>query len=193
MYTLQTTVEVNGASFGIREKGDFRMVLDCFTALNDKELSETERLYACMIIFYEDFNDIEDIFKHKDIFTQLRDEMFLFFNQGEENVKSNTNNHRLVDWDKDSNLICSAINNVTHQEIRSLDYLHWWTFMGYYMSIGDCPLATIITLRHKIVENEKLEKHEKKFIQQNPEYFNRDMRSNEQKEVDEYIRKLWSE
>lgn len=193
MYSLQTSVEVNGASFGIREKGDFRMVLDCFKALNDEELDNFERLYAALIIFYEDFNSIEDVLAHDDILKELSDAMILFFNQGEENLKSNTDNHKLIDWEKDSNLVCSAINNIAGQEIRALPYLHWWTFLGYYTAIGECPLTTIITIRYKIANNEKLEKYEKKFKADNPEFFDIDMRSNTQKEADDYIRKLWGE
>lgn len=193
MYDLQTKVEINGEPFGIREKGDFRMVLDCFKALNDKELSDMERLYAALIIFYEDFEDIEDVLKKDKILKELTDEMFKFFNQGQEDLQSNTGGHKLIDWDKDSNLICSAINNVAKQEIRSLDYLHWWTFLGYYTAIGECPLSNIVSLRYKIANGEKLEKHEKKFIQDNPDFFNIDMRSNTQKQAEEYVRKLWGE
>lgn len=193
MYNLQTKVEINGASFGIRNKGDFRMVLDCFKVLNDMDLDGVERIYSSLIIFYEDFEDIEDVLDQEDIMKELVEAMFLFFNEGEENIKSNTNNHRLIDWEKDSNLVCSAINNVAGQEIRALEYLHWWTFLGYYMAIGECALTTIVTIRNKIANEEKLEKYEKKFRQQNPEYFNIDMRSNSQKEADQYIRQLWGE
>lgn len=192
MYELQTSVQINQASFDIRNKGDFRMVLDCFKALNDDELTQLEKIYICLIIFYEDFNSIEDVDKHLDIIEQLESEMFLFFNCGDANVKSNTNNKKLVDWEKDSNIIIPAINNVAHTEVRALEYLHWWTFIGYYMSIGECLFGTVVSLRKKIAENEKLEKYEKKFIQDNPEYFNIDTRSNEQKAADEYFRSLWS-
>lgn len=169
------------------------MILDCFKALNDVELDEVERLYAALIIFYEDFEDIEDIIDRQDMIKDLSDAMFLFFNQGQEELQSNTGGHKLIDWDKDSNLICSAINNISKQEIRSLEYLHWWTFLGYYTAIGECPLSNIVAIRYKIANGEKLEKHEKKFVQDNPDYFNIDMRSNTQKEAEEYIRQLWGE
>lgn len=193
MYELTTSIKINQAPFAIRNKGDFRMVLDCFQALNDKDLSETEQVYAAMIIFYEDFNDIEDIFAHSDIIIPLQEEMMKFFNGGKAELKSNTQNYSLIDWDKDSNLICSAINNVAKQEIRALDYLHWWTFLGYYTAIGECPLSTIVSIRYKIAHGEKLDKAEKKFRQNNPEYFDIDLRSKEQQEADDYIKKLWGD
>ena len=189
MYELKTSVEVEQASFSIRNKGDFRMVLDCFEALNDPELSDMEKLYTCLIIFYEDFNDIKDI--PHNLIKILQEEMIRFFNAGEEN-SSNTHGYRLVDWLKDSNLICSAINNVAKQEIRALDYLHWWTFLGYYNAIGECALTSIVSIRYKIAKGEKLDKAEQKFRNDNPEYFNIDLRSREQKEADDYVDKLWN-
>lgn len=193
MYSLQTTISVNQASFGITDKGDFRMVLDCFKALNDEELSDTEKMYASLIIFYEDINSIEDIYANAEYIEGLQIEMMKFFNGGEpeDEQSAKAKQYRLIDWDKDSNLICSAINNVAKTEVRALDYLHWWTFLGYYMAIGDCALTTIITIRSKIAKNEKLEDYEKKFRNENPEYFTIDMRSNEQREADNYIQNLW--
>lgn len=193
MYTLQTSVEIDGASFGIRNKGDFRMVLDCFKALNDEELSPQERVYASLIIFYEDFNSIEDLLEYEDILNDLQKEMYLFFDNAREDIQSNTSGHNLVDWDKDSSLICSAINNVANQEIRSLEYLHWWTFLGYYMAIGECLFSYILDIRYKMANGEKLEKYEKKFRDKNPHYFNIDMRTSDQKQADEYVRQLWGD
>ena len=193
MYELNTSVEVGQASFAIRNKGDFRMVLDCFKAMNDTELSETERLFATLIIFYEDFEDISDIPRDKETLIALQKGMMDFFNACDTELKkSNTGGFTLIDWEKDSNLIVSAINNVAKQEIRALDYLHWWTFLSYYSAIGECPLSTIIAIRYKIARNEKLEKHEKKFRMDNPEYFNIDLRSKEQKAADDYVGKLWN-
>lgn len=193
MYNLQTSVEINGASFGIRDKGDFRMVLKCFKALNDPEIIGIEKLYTTLIIFYEDFEDLDDLLEHEDIIEDLLKQMFLFFDNGEDNLQSNTGSHRVLDWDKDSNLICSAVNNVAKQEIRSLKYLHWWTFLGYYMAIGECLLSHVISIRYKISTEQKLDKHEQKFRQENPQFFDIDMRSMEQKEADDYIKQLWGD
>ena len=110
---------------------------------------------------------------------------------GEENVKSNTNNHRLVDWDKDSNLICSAINNVTHQEIRSLDYLHWWTFMGYFMEIREGTYAQVLNLRQKRAKGKKLEKWEQEFWRTNKDICRiRKKLSEDEKAEQELLKKL---
>lgn len=191
MYSLPISVEVNQASFGIREKGDFRMVLDCFKALNDEELSQQEKIITALIIFYEDFNSVEDIGRC-DCVEELVNFMMNFFNAGEES-NGKAESHKLIDWDADETLICSAINKVANKEIRAEKYIHWWTFLGYYMAIGECSLSYIVGIRNKIVKGKKLEKYEKEFRQENPQYFNRDMRSASQKEADEYVKKLWGE
>ena len=191
MYSLTTSIDIGQASFKIRNKGDFRMVLDCFEALNDKELTERDRLITSLIIFYEDINNIEDAIGYINIWDELRQGMITFFGCGEENSESNTGGYKLIDWAKDSNLICSAINSMLHQEIRAMDYLHWWTFMSYYSALGECPLSNIVSIRYKIAKGVKLEKHEQKFRQDNPEYFNIDLRSVEQQKADDYIREMW--
>ena len=63
MYEIPTTIVIDGKEFPIRCRGDYRMVLDCFVCLNDTELTEQERLYSALIIFYEDFNDLADFKK----------------------------------------------------------------------------------------------------------------------------------
>ena len=191
MYSLQTSVKIGQASFEIRNKGDFRMVLDCFEALHDEELTSKEQRYSALIIFYEKFNSLEDLLIEIDKIPQLYTEMIKFFDCGEDHVSGNTEGYKLIDWKKDSNLICSAVNNIAKTEVRALDYLHWWTFMGYYTAIGDCTLSTVISLRYKKAHGDKLEKHEKKFIANNPEYFNIDTRSTAQREAEEYVKQLW--
>ena len=191
MYSLQTSVQVGQESFHIRNDGDYRMILDCFEAMNDKDLSDLERMYVAVAIFYDEFEDADAVLQRGDIIDDLYKGMIDFINCGETERESNTRNYKVIDWQKDSNLICSAINNVAKTEIRALDYLHWWTFMGYYNAIGECTLSNIVSIRYKTAKGEKLEKYEKKFKQDNPEYFNLDMRSAEQKRADEYIQSLW--
>lgn len=194
MYDLPTSVEINGESFKIREKGDFRMVLHCFEIMAAEDLNDKEKALACLIVFYEKFNTIEDVL------TQLKDEafeqavigMFNFMNIGQENNPKQASTVKLIDWEKDSLLVTSAINNVAGKEIRAEKYLHWWTFISYYMAIGDCALSQIVAIRYKIAHNEKLEKHEKKFRNENPQYFNIDYRTSEQKAADDYIQNLWN-
>ena len=191
MYELPITIEIESKAYHIRNKGDFRMVIDCFDALQDIELDTEYRIYAALFIFYEDFETIEEIVNVHDI-KQLIEKMFWFFNCGEPEVKTNKPDYKLIDWEKDSHLISSAINGVIQKEIRLEPYVHWWTFMGYYNAIGECPLSTIVSIRKKIAEQKNLEKHEREFKRDNPQYFTMDYRSTSQKELDNSIYELWN-
>lgn len=191
-YTLPTCFEVNEELFEIRNKGDYRTVLSCFNILYDNELSEQERLWTCLLVFYDKFDDLDELFLYGDYLQELTDKMFWFFDCGNNYKDTKPVNRRLIDWDKDEMLIVSAINNVAKQEIRALDYLHWWTFIAYYMAIGECSLSTIVGIRSKIAKGEKLEKYEKKFKAENPQYFNIDMRTKDEKDTDEWLQALWN-
>lgn len=193
MYDLPTSVTVNGESFKIRAKGDFRMVLQCFNILNAEDLNENEKCIACLMVFYEKYNVVEDVLKISKVeFESAVREMFAFMNIGQEESEKSRSAVKLIDWEKDSLLIASAINNVAGKEVRAAKYVHWWTFIGYYMAIGDCALSQIVAIRHKIAHGEKLEKYEKKFRSENPQFFNIDYRTAEQKQAEDYIRSMWN-
>ena len=192
MYELPTTVIINDTIYAIRNRGDYRMVLDCFQVLNDVELSEDERILACLIIFYEDFNDVESVLSvGADTIADLLDNAFSFFNCGQKNAPAETN-YKTIDWEQDAQLISSAVNNVAGREIRAESYLHWWTFMGYFNAVGESALSTVVCIRSKIAKGKKLEKYEQEFRKDNPQYFNWDMRTLKQKEEDELLNQLWN-
>lgn len=191
MYSIPQAITINNKSYAIREKGDYRMVLDCFKALNDEELDKTERVVACLMIFYEDFNSIQDVANIGDLEPFVK-EMYNFFNCGEESGIGMKVPHKLIDWERDSQIISSAINKVAGKEIRAESYVHWWTFMGYYLAVGESPLATIVGIRSKIVKGKKLDKSEQEFKRNNPQYFNWNAKTIEQKEADELARQLWN-
>ena len=194
MFELPVSITIGEREDPIRNKGDFRMVLDCFVCLQDVELDEQERILTALCIFYEDienFGQIMDVFCTEEILLAAVEGMYRFFNCGQESVGAKQN-HKLLDWELDSQLIVSAINNVAKKEIRAESYIHWWTFMGYYLAIGECPLSTVISIRDKIVRGKKLEKWEQDFRLNNPEYFNWNFKSVEEQELENYIKDLWN-
>lgn len=192
MFELPTTVTVNNREYAIRRSGDFRIVLDCFEVLNDLELSKDERLIIALYIFYDEFEEIGDILKIEEpVLLELVNEMFSFISCGAENNASKVN-YKAIDWKQDEQLICSAINKVAGLEVRAEKYIHWWTFMGYFSAIGESALSNIVSIRTKMVKGKKLEKYEREFVQDNPQYFKWDSRTEEQKEEDELLKKLWN-
>jgi len=192
-YSIPTEIQLKDKTLKIRNKGDYRVILDCFAILDDAELENDERLLGCLIIFYENFSSVDDIsmLTGEDLEMAVS-EMYKFFNCGNDESSGPKHDYKLIDWDRDSQLICSAINKVANAEIRALPYLHWWTFMGYYTAVGESVLSTVISIRDKIVTSKKLEKWEKKFRNENPQYFTWNMRTAEQIAADEYVKNLWN-
>ena len=170
------------------------MVLDCFACLTDSELNEQERIYSMLIISYEDINDLEDLFGFdSEVLKELVEQMYRFFSCGEDNSGGVQLSYKVVDWEKDSNLICSAVNKIAHMEVRSVEYLHWWTFMGYFMEIGESTFSNVVGIRSKMMKGKKLEKYEKEFRNSNPQYFNWDTRTAQQVSDDELFNQLWQD
>lgn len=191
MYETPTTIVIEEKEFPIRCKGDYRMVLDCFYCLNDFELTQEERIYGALIIFYEDFDDVEDFFGiDVNLIERLIKEMYNFMECEENPV--HTMPFKAIDWNKDSQMICSAVNKVAHTEVRSVEYMHWWTFMGYFSEVGESVLSTVVGIRTKIKKGKKLEKYEKEFKANNPHYFNWDSRTAEQIQDEQDILSIWN-
>lgn len=169
------------------------MVLDCFCVLNDVELSKEERLLACLLIFYEDFNIVEDVLSvGEETYCSLANKAFTFFNCGQAENPNASSKNKLIDWEEDAQLISSGINKVAGKEVRSEPYVHWWTFMGYFNAIGEGALSTIVGIRNKLAKGKKLEKYELEFKRENPQYFSWDMRTLQQKEEDELLAQIWN-
>ena len=101
-------------------------------------------------------------------------------------------NYRLIDWEKDSQMICSAVNKVANTEIRSEPYIHWWTFMGYYSAVGESLLSSVVSIRDKMMRGKKLEKYEQEFRRNNPEYFVWNTDSVADEEAEELFKQLWN-
>ena len=168
-YELPTSVILNNTAHAIRKDGDFRMVLDCFKLLQDVELDENERILACLVVFYDELDGVESVHQLGDIEEAVK-QMFSFFNCNQSAVGIKAEG-KVIDWDKDAMMVISAVNKVAGKEIRAEKYVHWWTFMSYYMAIGDSPLATIVNIRRKRIQGKKLEKYEQDYVKENPELF----------------------
>lgn len=156
--TLPRTLNVNGTNYRIRS--DFRDVLAVISAFNDKELSDQEKIYVCMKRL---FIDLEKIPKN-----DFSDAYMAATNFIENNMHDNKPSPKVVNWEKDEQLIFPAINKVAGQEVRALEYMHWWTFLGYFQSVDrDDTWGFILTLRQKKAKGKKLEKYEKEFFNAN--------------------------
>ena len=51
--------------------------------------------------------------------------------------------------------------------MRSAEYIHWWTFLGYFMEIRDSAYAAVLKLRNKRARGRKLDRDEQAFWREN--------------------------
>ena len=191
MYELPTTVNVNGVKYGIRNNGDYRVILDVIAACEDSDLNSTEQAVEALIIFYADITCINDIWATFVDVKAAVNAMMQFIGM---NQTAGYNAHtKLIDWKQDEALIVSAINNVARTEIRALPYLHWWTFLGYYMAVGESSLSTVVGIRNKLAKHKKLEKYEQEFRKDNPQYFtwNQTTLTEDEKAFEDKINENW--
>ena len=65
-------------------------------------------------------------------------------------------------------MIFPAINAVAGCEVRSIPYMHWWTFLGYFENVdNECLWSFVISIRQKRAKGKKLEKYEQEFFSRN--------------------------
>jgi len=157
MYELPTTLEIDGIEHPIRT--DYRAALDICAALADTEYSDQDRVLALLSILYE---DVEKILDYEEAAKKA-----LWFIACGDNSTSQRKTPKLMDWEKDFTLIAAPINRIAGCEIRSLPYMHWWTFISYYYEIGDCAFANIVSIRNKKAKGKKLESWEREFYREN--------------------------
>lgn len=155
---LPRSLEVNGHRYAIRT--DTKAVLDILRAFGDPELSNEEKVYVCLYILYEDFDDMPQT-----DYEAAYQAAIGFLDCGLAAKDGPT--PRTMDWEQDAPILFPAINRVAGREVRSAKYLHWWTFMGYFMEIREGIFAEVLALRSKKAHGKKLEKWEREFWQKN--------------------------
>ena len=160
MWDLPIAVEINDKSHPIRNKCDYRVVLDVICALNDNELTEEEKVKCALFIFYEDISAIDD-------FDTAIKEMFCIINGGEEQEENQEQKPSLMDWEHDFPQLAPPISRVLGYDVRTPDkYTHWYSFLGGYMEIGECTFSTIVSIRSKRAKGKKLDKWEEEYIRE---------------------------
>lgn len=140
---------------------DFRNIILICNAFNDPDLSQSEKTRIMLELLYVDnfweFTDIEEAIK----------QAIWFIDWGKE-YKEKENSPRIMDWNQDYNLIISAVNNKANVlDIRDLEFMHWWTFLGYFSDRGECQFSTITEIRDKLNKGKKLERYEKEILREN--------------------------
>lgn len=163
-WEFPTSLNIGGVDYEIRT--DYRAVLDLLTALNDPDLKDAdEQLTAymqSMVIMEIMFPDCDNIpMEH---WQEALNKVSEFIDMG---ISYDRKKPITMDWEQDAPIIIPAINKVLNCEIRAQKYMHWWTFLGAYMEIGESLFSNIIHIRQKKASGKKLEKWEQDFYKEN--------------------------
>ena len=156
---LPTSLTINGKEYAINS--DYRvalLILQCYT---DEELTDFEKIIVIIKCLY-----IEDI--PEEYWNEALEQANWYFNCGN-TVSSPVSTKPLYDWEQDEQMIFSAINKIAGKEIRAVEYLHYWTFIGFFNEIGEGVFSTVLNIRNKKAKHKKLEKWENEFYRNNKE------------------------
>ena len=182
---LPKSLNVNGIDRAIRS--DFRVALLIMQAYNDPELTQQEKAQVMLDCLYEDYESLS----YEEI-QEAHDQAIWFLDGGtvSEDVKQSK---KVMDWEQDEQIIFSAINKVAGKETRAVEYMHWWTFLGYFNEIGEGLLSTVISIRQKKNKGKKLEKYEQEFYRENKSLIDIKTRLTAEEQAEkEYLEKLLS-
>ena len=158
-FRLPEELEIGGQTYKIRT--DFRAVLDILTAYNDPELDGADKVQALTEIMYPDYETIPP-----ECLEEAIKQAMWFIDAGL--PSDDKPKPVLMDWAKDGPIIIPEINKYVGKEVRSVEYMHWWTFFGAYMQIGgDGLYSQIQNIRQKEAKGKKLEKWELEFKREN--------------------------
>lgn len=157
MYYLPKSLEVDGAEYQIRT--DFRVALTIFEAFNDNSLPPQVKALTALKCLYIDVpeNTVEAYKKA------------VWFLDGGDMPKSKQAPKRTFDWEQDEYIIFPAINKVAGYEVRSAEYLHWWSFLGLFNEVGEGLYSQVMNIRSKLARGKNLEKWEREFFNEHKE------------------------
>ena len=165
---LPEVLTVGGEDYPIRT--DYRNILQVFEAFQDPDLQPEEKWIVAIYLLFEDFSCDDDVLQAAQNGFDLEEAMkqiswFISAGQPEKQVLEQPT----YNWTQDEQMIFSAVNKVAGRETRELEYLHWWTFLGYFNEVGEGTFSFIVSIRNKLNKGKKLEKHEKEFLSHNKE------------------------
>ena len=166
-WKLPTSLHVGGANYKIRT--DYRVILDILAAMNDPDIldpgmtedeKQAEKVLTMLQILYIDFGSMPP----RD-WKEAAEKACDFIDCG---IKDDGKpKPQTMDWEQDAPLIVPAINKSVKIDVRSVKYMHWWTFFGLYMEIGESTFSTVVSIRDKKRRGKKLEKWEQEFYRNN--------------------------
>lgn len=164
--SLPETLIVGGVEYPIRS--DYRNVLQVFEAFGDPDLERAEKWIVAIYLIFADFScadDVEAAVQSGFNVQEAAEALMWYIRAGADEKKDAE--RPVYDWIKDEQMIFSAVNKVRGEEVREADYMHWWTFLGYFNEVGEGSFSFVVGIRNKLNRGKKLDKNEKEFYCRN--------------------------
>lgn len=159
-WTLPTTADIKGQTYDIYT--DYRDILDIINYLNDQEETQETRILISLALFFKDFEQMP--VAH---YNEAVEYLFSFIDCNE--PSNDKPRPKTIDWQQDYNMISAEINRAVGYEVRAIEYMHWFTYIGYFNNIGEGQLSTTVSIREKKRNGKKLDKWELEYYRDNKE------------------------
>lgn len=154
LWQLPRTMVLGGREYPVN--ADFRRALEILGVLEDPQWPEFFRWQVALALFCEEEIPDEDLPAAMEFLAD-------FLRCG----GPDTPGPKLLDWQQDAAVILSDVNRVAGREVREAEFIHWWTFLGWFHAIGQGQLATLVSIRDKLRRGQKLEGWEQEYYRLN--------------------------
>lgn len=156
---LPKSIKIGEVSYPIRS--DYRVALAIFDAFGNPDLKPISKRFIMMDAIYPTLKEIPQKYMQEAV------NKAVWFLDGGKQFDDGPKQIKLMDWAQDEQMIFSAINRVAGIETRAQDYIHWWTFLGYFNEIQEGLFSQVLLIRQKRAKGKKLEKYEEEFYRNN--------------------------
>lgn len=151
LWVLPQKTVIQGVAYALHT--DYRDILEIIACLNNPDLPVLFRWQIALALFYE---PIPPAAHRKAAMEYLAE--FIGCGSASDNAPP------LISWQQDAGAIIADINQVSGKEIRREPYIHWWTFLAWFHSIGQGQLSGLVAIRSKLRRGEKLDEAEQAFF-----------------------------
>ncbi len=154
-WTLPKGATIGGKFYEIH--CDYRDILEIFSYFSDPDLPLYLQWQIALALFYEG----EIPREHQQ---EAVEYLSRFLSGGKDAPASS--GLQILDWEQDAQLIAADVNKVAGCDVRSLPFLHWWTFLSWFHAIGEGRLSEVVAIRGKLARGKKLEDWEKDYYRE---------------------------
>lgn len=166
---LPETVEINNKAYEV--KFDFRTLILINLLLVDCGISEQDKIRQALILFYPVIpDDVKGAINRLAWFNRCGKEI----EYKKIRKSKSTTGKRILDYEKDADLIYSAFTSQYKLDLQDIEQLHWWKFQSLLNGLrGDNKLCEIMNYRSMDLSKIQ-DKEQKKFYKEMQEIYSLD-------------------